>query len=736
MKALGRKNRMYYIFVITSVVLLINNNSIAQPHLWANFDPFYNRGTELIIEGNDIWIGKSEGGVVRFDKQTKESEYYKRFYTPLTTNSIIRVINDNLGNKWFGMYSNGNTEKPGIAKFDGTSWEIFNSGNSLLPDNNVWNFDVDTYGNLWVSSTVDGLLKFDGQNWIRYDTTNSSLPSNSVRAIAADTSGNVWFFARKSLTATYLIRFDGIEMQIFDPDSTSLPAAYFYKIIIDKNNIKWMYCLQGIVKFDDVTFNIYNPALVGLNIHVPRAMVSDNHDNLYIGAGQNGLIKLDSDGGWTQYQIGDTTYDNNVNGIAIDEDGTIWLTTYFGLTKFDSTVVESFDLSNARYVDSRTGDIMIEENGTIWFGGWGIVKYDGVNWKRWDYTNSILPNAAVTKIDKDKNNNIWVGTYEGLVKIIDTTIQLYTIDNSELPSNWITDIAVEESNVIWITTENGIVRMENDSIKVYDSTNSPIVGAKINAVEIDRSNNKWFGGESCGLLKYDDLTWTVYNSSNSGLNHNLIEDMCIAVDGNIWLAMRLIQKFNGTSFFTYYPYDYLQIPNYAIEIEADSAGNIWTSSFQAGIIKIDRWNNWSLYNNQNSGLIGVNQMVHSTRIDKNGYKYFATNDGGVSVYKGDLVMSVDEEDENQIPRQYSLMQNYPNPFNPTTLISYHLPNAGNVKLSVYNLLGQEVQRLVNSFMPSGAHTVNFDATRLPSGVYLYKIEVNDFVQARKMMLIK
>ena len=89
-----------------------------------------------------------------------------------------------------------------------------------------------------------------------------------------------------------------------------------------------------------------------------------------------------------------------------------------------------------------------------------------------------------------------------------------------------------------------------------------------------------------------------------------------------------------------------------------------------------------------------------------------------------------------VVNEFELSQNYPNPFNPTTTIKFNIPDAGNVKLSVYNLLGQEIQTLVNGFMESGSHSVNFDASNLNSGIYLYKLEANGFNQTRKMTLIK
>jgi hypothetical protein len=88
------------------------------------------------------------------------------------------------------------------------------------------------------------------------------------------------------------------------------------------------------------------------------------------------------------------------------------------------------------------------------------------------------------------------------------------------------------------------------------------------------------------------------------------------------------------------------------------------------------------------------------------------------------------------PNKYELSQNYPNPFNPVTTINFSLPVAGNVKLSLYNLLGEELKTLVSGFNEAGIHTINFNANDLQSGLYLYKIEAGTFVQTRKMMVLK
>ncbi|MBE7475751.1 MAG: T9SS type A sorting domain-containing protein [Ignavibacteriota bacterium] len=105
-------------------------------------------------------------------------------------------------------------------------------------------------------------------------------------------------------------------------------------------------------------------------------------------------------------------------------------------------------------------------------------------------------------------------------------------------------------------------------------------------------------------------------------------------------------------------------------------------------------------------------------------------------FDGTVTYSEEVKVEVEIPLVYSLEQNYPNPFNPSTTIKYSLSEDGFVKLSVYNLLGEEVTTLVNNEQKAGRYEVNFDASKLASGIYMYRLESNNFLSIKKMILIK
>jgi len=105
-------------------------------------------------------------------------------------------------------------------------------------------------------------------------------------------------------------------------------------------------------------------------------------------------------------------------------------------------------------------------------------------------------------------------------------------------------------------------------------------------------------------------------------------------------------------------------------------------------------------------------------------------------YDGTFKYSDELNVEVTIPIEYSLDQNYPNPFNPTTTISYSLAEDGFVNLVIYNLLGEEVTTLVNSKQKVGRYEVVFDASKISSGIYLYRLVSNNFLSIKKMILIK
>jgi len=147
-------------------------------------------------------------------------------------------------------------------------------------------------------------------------------------------------------------------------------------------------------------------------------------------------------------------------------------------------------------------------------------------------------------------------------------------------------------------------------------------------------------------------------------------------------------------------------------LRTDNGGDNWTEQI-------------SPTNNRLTSILCLNSN-HGIAVGVNG-AILRTTTGGSS-----FVSKISGE----IPKYYCLSQNYPNPFNPSTNIRYQVKNAGIVKISVYDMLGKEIETLVNEKQSPGTYEVSWNGSAFPSGTYFYKITAGDFSEIRKMVLIK
>ncbi len=114
------------------------------------------------------------------------------------------------------------------------------------------------------------------------------------------------------------------------------------------------------------------------------------------------------------------------------------------------------------------------------------------------------------------------------------------------------------------------------------------------------------------------------------------------------------------------------------------------------------------------------------------------NSANNKIYKwtGPIITAVDETSLGNIPKNFTLSQNYPNPFNPSTIISYSIPNSGFVTVKIYDILGREIQTLVEYNQLAGEYSISFDAAGLAGGIYFYTLKAGPFEQSLKMLLLQ
>jgi hypothetical protein len=169
-----------------------------------------------------------------------------------------------------------------------------------------------------------------------------------------------------------------------------------------------------------------------------------------------------------------------------------------------------------------------------------------------------------------------------------------------------------------------------------------------------------------------------------------------------------------------------------------AADNKWTTElvFASGVAQYVEYKFGAVFNGVDTLNGGASYLDNEAGFALN--HSLLLNGASMTVYNtfGDQVTSVQRIPSSDLPTRFNLAQNYPNPFNPATTISYAIPANNFVTLRVYNILGQEVATLVNEKQAAGQYKVSFDASRLSSGMYLYRLDAGKYSFTKKMLLLK
>jgi hypothetical protein len=305
----------------------------------------------------------------------------------------------------------------------------------------------------------------------------------------------------------------------------------------------------------------------------------------------------------------------------------------------------------------------------------------------------------------------------------------------------------------YAVTIRGIITADSSDIKGYGSSSfarnymqngeGPWSGIQINFGDplgselyglLRRGDDVTMTGtiqESFGVTRINNVTAYTVNSSN-----NPLPEPYILTTGEIGtLGDGEVPKEKWESVLVAY-----QDPEIT-NINADGGSNFGEMYVNDGTndtrVELEDGNNSYQNGSGSPGTILVEQGA--TFDELIGIMYYSFSNYKLVPRKDDdfVNYTTDVSDENTIPNVYSLEQNYPNPFNPSTTIQYSLPEAGTVNINIYNILGQNVKTIIkNSSQSAGSYKAVFNASSLPSGIYFYRLEVNDFVQVKKMILMK
>lgn len=408
---------------------------------------------------------------------------------------------------------------------------------------------------------------------------------------------------------------------------------------------------------------------------------------------------------------------------------------------FQSTYAQQwrvFTTANSPLPTNTIGTIVIDTNNIKWIGtANGMVKIDGNNWQIYDTNNTVLPTNSIYPRDIDNFNNVWVTLppQYGIAKFNGFTWTVYDTSNSGIPANSNVTLSVDNNNVKWICTP-GIIRFDDINWAIYNTTNSGLPNNVVTTVAFE-SHIKWIGtfGLSSGMAKFNDTNWVIYNTGNSQIPSNAINQIKIDYLGNKWICTYAggLAKFNSvTNTWTIYDPSNSGIPSYYIDCITFRNNFVKFIGTEVNGVSVFDDTVWQVFNESNSPL--PSDFINDIKIDKYNNVWIATS-SGLAIYNPDTIIGI-KNNNTQVAKDFELNQNFPNPFNPTTNIKYQLTNNALVILNVFDVQGKEIISLVNQRQNKGTYEIQWDASNLPSGVYFYQLKANNYIETRKMILIK
>jgi hypothetical protein len=342
----------------------------------------------------------------------------------------------------------------------------------------------------------------------------------------------------------------------------------------------------------------------------------------------------------------------------------------------------------------------------------------------WTAVNNGLTDTLVSALAVN-GNNIYAGTWGGAGIFLSTNngTNWSQLKDGLLSTNYVYSLAVMGQN-LFTGTAGGLFTLPLN-VSTWKPVNDILTNAVLSLASI---GTNLFAGTSYGGMYISTNYGTSWTQINDGLTSTYVLSLAVkgtdlfsgTSTGGVFLSTNngsnWIQKNNG-------------LTNSAVNSLAVNGNNIYAGTDAGVYLSTDNGSNWIQKNN---GLIDT--LV--TALAFNGTDIFiGTSKSGVWHRSLSDITSISEK-VTYSPACFTLSQNYPNPFNPGTQISYSLPSASNVKLSVFNTMGQTVKVLENGYKNAGNYSVNFNASSLPSGIYFYKLDACQSTQTKKMMLLK
>jgi ligand-binding sensor domain-containing protein/serine phosphatase RsbU (regulator of sigma subunit) len=583
----------------------------------------------IIQDKNDyIWIG-TDGGVSRFD-----GVLFENFTSEdgLALNGVQAIIQDNNGKIWLGHKGGG------ITRYNGRNFEQPEQM-PLIIESDITSFSLDQDGKLWIATAGNGAVciwnpdtlitdlryeqylgkrlsdqvfrSYIGRDGTLYLVTDIGIKKFNrdkndfeqffiekmplyfqIITLLEDSKGNFWFGTHNGGLYKYETAKDTF---LFYTTRDGLANNIVSSVFEDRLGNIWAGTWGGgISRLSGdriLTFNTTN----GLSDSKIRCITEDAEGNILIGTNENGLAIFKGDQ-FITYSTRDGIIDNQVWAVLQDHQGNYWFGTNAGITIFNPSLARGKQfrqLTADKYLmGNQIRFIKEDKNGHIWIGTNDAGTFEYItSQSKFSFNfllNSYNRQGIVSAMDIDGQNNLWVGTIDGLL--------YYDIDNNHverltqingLPGSDISALFADSRGIVWVGARGkGLAKVLSDTIKQVDLKNT----FTPTCITEDKNGWIWTGTEGQGVYAIANDTIAAHFSRQNGLLANLITLVTIDEDNNVYIGTnRGLNKFSRSEnkIYTYSRrngFTGIETKNNAVYRDRD--GNIWFGTV-AGVTRYD-----------------------------------------------------------------------------------------------------------------------------------------------------
>jgi ligand-binding sensor domain-containing protein len=301
----------------------------------------------------------------------QESNQWRLFYE----GAEIRQVLLNVNSKWIGTCS-----EFGIIEMSQgiENAKYFVQDNSELPSKCICDLTEDKRGNIWAGFCYGGFAKYNGSFWSVYEKDNSKLPGRGIQVIKVSRENILWL----GTTRDGLVSIFDNRWVFYDTLNSPLPGNLITSLVFDKNQKIWIGTWNGVCCFDGLKWKIYNTANSWLPGNEILSLEIDKNNNIWAGTYEDGVGRFNGIS-WISYTYDDAQLLSNPINCIKAGDGEIW-----------------FGTASAQINDS------IRKS--------GLLRFDGTNWYEIIPQKPIIHGVDIECIEIDHNNNVWIGTKNGL----------------------------------------------------------------------------------------------------------------------------------------------------------------------------------------------------------------------------------------------------------------------------------------------------------------------------------